>query len=261
MLTLRVVTGVVVVPILVGAVVIGGVWYLAGVLLFAVLGTVELFGMLRGAGHRPLAPLGTLLAVGFVVDAAVPAYRVLPAALAVGGVATLTWLMLRPDRTGASEDWALTFAPAIYVGGLLQFYVPLRALEDGVAWVLLALIGSWSCDTAAFFIGRAVGRTKLAPRISPGKSVEGAGAGILAAVAVAALAAPLVGQPWPRLAGLGLTIGVCTVLGDLLESFIKRLCGAKDSGILVPGHGGVLDRMDSLLLTAAGAYFYVVATA
>jgi phosphatidate cytidylyltransferase len=122
------------------------------------------------------------------------------------------------------------------------------------------LVCSWCCDIAAYFVGGAFGRTKLAPKISPAKSVEGALAGIVAAALIGSVAALTGGHSPIRLAGLGLVIGVSTVLGDLLESFIKRQCGAKDSGVLVPGHGGVLDRMDSLLLAVAGAYFYVVAT-
>lgn len=260
MLGLRFLSGVIGVPILIGLVLLGGVWYLAGVLVPAVVGSIELFGMLQGAGYRPLLPLGVVLAVGFVLDAAFPEYRVLPAVLTVGVVASLTWVMFRSDASGAIVDWALTFAPAVYVGGLLQFFVPLRGLADGTFWVLTVLVCTWFCDSVAYFAGRAFGRTKLAPRISPAKSVEGASAGIAAAALVGIVAALIVGQSPVRLAGLGLVIGVCTVLGDLLESFIKRQCGAKDSGVLVPGHGGVLDRMDSLLLAVAGAYFYVVAT-
>jgi phosphatidate cytidylyltransferase len=129
------------------------------------------------------------------------------------------------------------------------------------------------CDIAAFFVGRRWGRARLAPKISPGKSVEGAIGGLAGAVLAAVVLGPILG--WllaatglgpgapvsiVRLAGLGLVIGVCAIVGDLMESFIKRQCGAKDSGALIPGHGGVLDRIDSVILAMVGAYFFVVTT-
>ena len=261
MLGIRIVSGMVGVPLLVGLVLLGGVWYLLGVLVPAVLGTLEIFSMLNAAGHRPVAPLGLIVAASFVLDAAFPGYRVLPTTLAVSGVAALAWLMVRSDWSKAVVDWALTFAPALYVGGLLQFFIPLRESVDGVFWALTVLICAWSCDTAAYFVGGAIGRTKLAPRISPAKSVEGAVAGVVGAVIVAVAAALIASQPLLRSSGLGLAVGLCAVLGDLIESFLKRACGAKDSGVLVPGHGGILDRMDSLLVAAAGGYLYLAATA
>ena len=240
--------------------VLGGLWALAAILFGVVVGSAELFGLLRAAGYRPLAPLGVAVAAGFVLDAAFPTLGVLQAVLAGAAVAAVTWLMRRDDWSGAVVDWALTFLPALYVGGLLRFFVPLRELPDGTLWALMVLVGTWSCDTAAYFLGRAAGRTKLAPRVSPGKTVEGAVGGIVAAVAVGIVAAPIAGFGVARLAGLGLTIGICAVLGDLIESFVKRQVGAKDSGDILPGHGGMLDRIDGLMLAAAGAYFYVVAT-
>ncbi len=260
MLHLRILTAVVAVPILIFLVYEGGGWSLAGVLVGAVLGSIELFGLLHAAGYRPLTPVGMVVAIGFVLDTAFPFAGLLQACIAIAGVSAAIWLMRRPDGTGAVVDWALTFLPALYVGGLLRFLIPLRELPDGLFWGLMVLLGTWCCDTVAYFVGRTIGRTKLAPRISPGKSIEGAIGGIAASAAATVTAALMFGFPPLRLAGLGLTIGICAVLGDLVESFVKRQLGAKDSGSLVPGHGGVLDRIDGLLVAAAGAYFYVVAT-
>ena len=260
MLLHRFLTGIVAVPALVGVTWAGGPWSLAAILFGVVVGTRELFGLLRGAGHRPLEPVGLAVAVGFVVDAAFPALGALPAVLAAAAVGAVGWLMLRDDWSGAVVDWALTFLPAVYVAGLLRFFLPLRELPDGMFWTLMVLVGTWTCDSAAYFVGRAIGRTKLAPRVSPSKSVEGAIGGIAAAVAVAIVVALIADMGPARLAGLGLTVGVGAVLGDLIESFVKRQVGAKDSGDILPGHGGMLDRVDGLMLAVAGAYFYVVAT-
>ncbi len=260
-LGLRVLTGVVAVPTLIAVVVLGGAWSLAAVLAGVVVGSLELFSLLRAAGYRPLAPLGLAVTIGVVLDPAFPQLGILQVVFPLGAVAAVAWLMQRDDWSGAIVDWALTFVPALYIGGLLRFFVPLRELPDGVLWALIVLVATWSCDTAAYFVGGAVGRTKLAPSISPAKSVEGAVGGVAAAVVVSMLAAPIGGVGVARLIGLGLTIGLCAILGDLIESFVKRQLGAKDSGEILPGHGGMLDRIDGLMLAVAGAYTYVVATA
>jgi phosphatidate cytidylyltransferase len=155
----------------------------------------------------------------------------------------------------------------------MHYFIPLRALPDGLFWILTVLVCTWVCDITAFFVGRRWGRVRLAPRISPGKSAEGAIGGVASAALAAILLGPLLtwllgtvglGVIGPlglaRLTGLGLVIGACAVVGDLIESFIKRQCGAKDSGALIPGHGGVLDRIDSVLFAVVGAYFFVVTT-
>jgi phosphatidate cytidylyltransferase len=188
-------------------------------------------------------------------------------------LASIVLMMARPDTDGALVDWALTLAPAAYVGGTMHYLIVLRLLPQGLLWIVLVLLCSWACDITAFFVGRAWGKARLAPRISPAKSVEGAIGGLIGSV-LTAIVLGLIGE-WLtptfggdpvgtlhllRLGGLGLVIGVCAIVGDLVESFIKRQCGAKDSGTLIPGHGGALDRIDSWLVAAVGAYFYVVAT-
>lgn len=280
-LTLRVVSAVVGVPIMLGLTLAGGIPFVLLVLFGAVVGVIEIHGMLVGAGYRPILPLGIALAGGLVLTTPADLPHGVPALLALAAVLGLVWMFGRVDEPGALADWALSLAPAAYVGGLLRFAVPLREMPDGfgLGWLIAALVCTWASDIAAYFVGRAIGRRKLAPSISPGKSVEGAVAGLIAAGVAGPLSAlllgaivaglALVGLPAPevspapsilRLAGLGLAIGLCAPLGDLLESFVKRQCGAKDSGNLIPGHGGVLDRIDSLMLAILGAYVYVVAT-
>ena len=141
----------------------------------------------------------------------------------------------------------------------MLFYLPLRAFPTSVPglWVIALLVLSWVCDSCAFFVGRALGRTPLAPRVSPKKSVEGAVAELVGVAIAGPLLGLAFGEPPLLMAGYGLTIGVATIVGDLIESLLKRQTGVKDSGILIPGHGGLLDRMDSLLLCAPMAVLYL----
>jgi phosphatidate cytidylyltransferase len=224
----------------------------------------EIRGMLRTGGYLPhdLALFAT--AVGLPLDAWL---RPDSWALASDGVLLLVVIVLlslmsllrRPSVDRALVGWALSLGLALYIGGLMQFYMPLRDLPTTFPgfWVMALLGLSWVCDSSAFFVGRAIGRTKLAPTISPKKSVEGAIAGLIAP----ALVGPLIGMSQglsPLLmAGYGLAIAVATIVGDLVESLIKRQTGVKDSGVLIPGHGGLLDRMDSLLFCAPIAVLYL----
>jgi phosphatidate cytidylyltransferase len=127
---------------------------------------------------------------------------------------------------------------------------PARLVPEGHVWLLVALLVVWAADSGAYFAGRRFGRRRLAPVISPNKTVEGAIGGLAAGVLVAVLAAPLAGaslRELPLVALVALLTAMFSIVGDLLESLLKRHAGAKDSGTLIPGHGGLLDRVDSLL--------------
>jgi phosphatidate cytidylyltransferase len=261
-------------PVLLGLTVLGGIPYLILIAVGVILASYEMLSMIAGAGFRPLRALGVAVSTAVILSAL--DVRVLPPLLVITSLGSLFWLMRREVTEGALADWAFTFAPALYIGIGMYFTIPLRSTPDGngLFWVLAVMVSTWACDITAFFVGRRWGRRRLAPRISPGKSVEGAVAGVLLTAVICAALGPLLtliltatglgmGQQPAllRMAGLGLVVGVCAVSGDLLESFIKRQCGAKDASALIPGHGGILDRMDSLLVAAVGAYFYVVTTA
>jgi phosphatidate cytidylyltransferase len=149
----------------------------------------------------------------------------------------------------------LTALGAGYTGGLLGFAILLRRMPHGPALVLAAGCVAWAGDAAAFYAGRAFGRHPLAPHVSPGKTVEGAAAGLAASILVAAggTLGAWPGRPlaWAVAGGL---VGLAGQLGDLAESLGKRCLGAKDSGWLIPGHGGLLDRIDSLLFALPALY-------
>ncbi|WP_347490849.1 phosphatidate cytidylyltransferase [Desulfoscipio sp. XC116] len=154
-------------------------------------------------------------------------------------------------------DVAASFFCTIYVG-LLIFLFLLSTLPNGWIWLILMLVCTWSSDTLAYLAGRRWGRRRMAPELSPGKTVEGALGGVLGSIIAAWVVVLLYIQLplWPVLL-LGLIIGLAAQAGDLVESAIKRLAGIKDAGKLIPGHGGVLDRFDSMLFTAPLVYYYV----
>ena len=147
-----------------------------------------------------------------------------------------------------------------YLPLFFPFFVLIRSANDGLLWIFFLLAVNYAGDTGAFYVGRTWGRHKLAPLVSPKKTIEGSLGG-LAANGMVALAFKLTvfgDVPWFEMIGLGLLAGIVGQLGDLLESMIKRAARVKDSGTLFPGHGGILDRIDSLLLSAPGIYFYIL---
>jgi phosphatidate cytidylyltransferase len=138
--------------------------------------------------------------------------------------------------------------------------VALRGVDAGRDWVFFALFTTFASDTIAFFAGRALGRHKLAPGISPGKTWEGAIAGVFGAIIFSLLLVTLLSLPlsYGQAILLGLLVSIFGQLGDLTESLFKRNMGVKDSGRLIPGHGGVLDRMDSVVFAGIVVYYYVI---
>ena len=264
---LRIVTSVIVIPVVLVFVWFGGWWGFAASLFVVVLGTYELHMMMLHSGHHPLLLVSLGLSTLILVSAMLPSPQVRLSLLEFGfGGALLIsfpWLFTRKKLDGALVDWALTLAFSIYLGWSMSFLLLLRGyqvgwpLPHGVWWLLEALIGVWTFDTTAFFTGRFLGRHKLAPRISPGKTWEGAVGGLVFTIIVSLLITfgPL-GVPWYLAILLGVLIAVAAVLGDLAESLIKRQTHVKDSGQIMPGHGGILDRIDSMLFVLIVVYLF-----
>ena len=149
---------------------------------------------------------------------------------------------------------------AIYLGLSLYYALQIRFMEDGREWTLLLLLVVFATDTSAYLVGRAIGRTPLAPSISPNKTREGAAAGLVGAIAASVLANSVLGMDaiiWEA-AALGLVIGVLGQVGDLAESRVKRKAGVKDSGWLIPGHGGILDRLDSIVYVLPATHLFII---
>ncbi len=249
----RLLTAAVGLPLAVLVVRAGGVALAAAVVALAVGASFEYRGLARAAGYRP----------SLVVTAAAVAYPALAAtgrwtwawtaALMVVVVAALAALV--HDRRGdAIGNAAVDVFGALYVGALPAYLVLARA-DLGVAAALSLLAIIWANDSAAYLIGVSWGRRKLAPAISPGKSVEGLVAGMAAALVVGIVVARLIGRPPAAWALLAVAVAAAAVVGDLWESAMKRAAGLKDSGALLPGHGGLLDRFDAVLMGVPVGYY------
>jgi phosphatidate cytidylyltransferase len=238
---------------------LGGLPWLVAIILVALAAVQELFSALRHKGHRPLILVQVLAAAALPVAAyADGTLALLAPVMTLLVLLSLSALLLRRNLEGALGDWAVSLAGSIYISLLLAHFVALRQRPDGLAWILLAFLCTWLCDSAAYLVGRAIGRRPFSPLISPKKTWEGTLGGVAAGALTGLVGVPLLGLA--PIAGLllGLGAAVAAVAGDLAESLIKRQLGIKDSGTLIPGHGGVLDRVDSLLF-AVPLVFYAAA--
>jgi phosphatidate cytidylyltransferase len=261
-LALRVASGLVLVAVIAAALWIGTPAVAAFVAAGAVIGAWELRTLLGRIGTMPPAwlilPLTLWLAIRFALPASDMATDWAFAAAAVLGLlATLA------TRDGFAA-WAVGVGGAAYIGLCLGFWIAIYRwhIPDpnhlGLRLVALAVAGAVFGDTAAYMVGSAIGRHPFFHSISPRKSVEGAVGGAVASVLIGAIAGPwLIGISVPLGAVLGALMAVAAQGGDLVESAIKRQAGVKDSGTLIPGHGGLLDRADSLVLMAPVVYCYL----
>ncbi len=234
----------------------GGLAWLAAVTVVSLLATWELFRAFSQYGFQPLYKAGLLAAVAIPVAAYADA-SLSSVAPAVALVALLSLLAIarRQNLDGALTDWALTVTGSLYVAVLLGYFVVLRQHQHGREWIAVALVCTWICDGAAYFAGNWFGQHPFAPRLSPRKTWEGTVGGLIAGTLSGLIAVPLLQVP-PVLALLvGFAVAVIAVAGDLAESFIKRQVRLKDSSSLIPGHGGMLDRIDSLLVTVPLVYY------
>ena len=244
------------IPLLVAA-----VWYGPPALtllaaLVAALGAWEFSRLAGDAGARPFHLLSIALGVALAVNGHFQGAYTLPI-LGTGLLAALVWLLLRGVREGALADWSVTIGGALYTGLPLSFGLLMRSLEQGREWLLFTLLATFATDAGAFLVGRLVGRHALAPLISPRKTWEGAAGGLGAGVGASMALALLLSLPlalWYA-ALFGAAIGLAAQVGDLAQSLLKRAAGAKEAGWLIPGHGGVLDRFDSVAFTLVVMYY------
>lgn len=269
----RATSAAILVPVLLLVLAVGGVVLAAAVAVVTVLAAREAFRLLADAGFPTLPLLGTVLALTVVLDAAFPG--VLEGSglllMAVGIVLVAVAAFSRPNPRDGLATWMATVFGALYVG-LLAFVVrlghaapvvpdgaPLELLGAERGWVLLLLVAVWSYDTGAFLVGRQFGRERFLTHISPSKTYAGLIGGVAAATVVVGIVLWGLGQAPIHALLLGPLVALAAQAGDLAESMLKRAANAKDSGAWIPGHGGMLDRVDSFLFAAPVMTLYVLA--
>ncbi len=272
MLRTRALSALILVPPLVVALLLGVPAIAAVLVVAAALGALEVFRLLEQAGYPSLPLFGTALAVALVLEAALaPGGEKGLLLVAVGMVLAGVGAFGRKDPRDGLVAWVATVFGGVYVG-LIAFVLqvandapavppdaPLHVVSAAQGWILLLVLGVWSFDTGAYLVGRQIGRHRFLTHISPSKTVEGVVGGLVATSAVTiGLLAALGQNPLGGLA-LGPLIGLAAQAGDLAESMLKRAAGAKDSGTLIPGHGGILDRIDSFLFAGPVVALYVLA--
>ena len=261
----RLLVGIIGIPILLGVLWAGFPFLTILVGLAALWGLWEFYSLAQACGARPSLPLGAVWTALFVANGHLTAQEGNFAPHLIGGglLVTAIWELIRARRGDGSflRNWLFTAGGVLYAGLLLSHALMLReagnGLYDGRDWLIYALFTTFATDTGAFFTGRFLGKRKLAPTISPGKTWEGAAGGLVWAVGASfALTAilDLSVSLWQQ-ALLGLLLGAAAQVGDLAESALKRASGVKDAGALIPGHGGLLDRVDSLVVTVPVTYY------
>jgi len=263
MLRKRVITALWGIPLLIAAVWFDEPlpWFTVLAAVWGVLAVLEFYRMVDVSRILPLTCFGLVWTLLFILHPHFGYELVIPLLLTSGVVLSLILLVFSTQKEGAFNNWAWVMAGILYVGWLVSYLVALR-LDAGRDWLFLALFGTFGSDTAAFFVGRALGRHRLAPRISPAKTWEGAIAGLFGAIIISLLFTLPTPLQLPLGYGqailLGVLISVFGQLGDLVESLLKRNTGVKEAGNLMPGHGGLLDRMDSVIFAGVVVYLYYI---
>ena len=259
----RLISGIVLVLIALVVIITGGPVLAATLFIISEIGVFELYRVLKvqDAGFSPLAAVGYLgtaayYAIVFFAGSAYTMTVLLATLILCMGVYVFTYPRYRSDQvTGA-------FFGVVYVAVMLSCIYELRILDKGVYLVWLVFLASWGCDTCAYCVGKLIGKHKMTPKLSPKKSVEGAVGGVIGAALLTVIYGMVfrgamgseMSHVW-IMAAISAAGALVSMVGDLTASAIKRNYGIKDYGKLIPGHGGILDRFDSVIFTAPLIYF------
>jgi phosphatidate cytidylyltransferase len=246
--------------------ILGGLWFNIALIVLFGIAVVEFVQLVARKGHRAFGGLALLWVATIMLDRALPDLGLLEPGISALVIATLAWALIRfrQGTANAATGFALTIAGGVYIGWSGAQMVNLRAHEDGLFWTMTTLIAMWGADSIAYFAGTAFGRNKLIPDVSPRKTWEGYLTAVVGATALSAASTLLwqtlgAGPSVTPIHGLaiGLLVSVIGPVGDLGMSMFKRYAGAKDSSQLLPGHGGILDRIDALLIAVLLSYQYI----
>jgi phosphatidate cytidylyltransferase len=285
-LTQRVLVAAIGIPVVVWIALYRPLGLLGLTLIAALLAVHEFYGLAKAKGFVPQVAIGMALTVLIVLGfARIPLVRMaaalhlnitfstltidfLPLVMIAGVIATLTAELFK-GYPNPFVQVAVTLAGAAYIGfcmggfyGVHQFFYDPKNESLLAGYFIITMLASiWICDTAAYFVGRTIGKNKIAERVSPNKTWEGGIAGLVAAILTWIVAPMIVSDlsilSKATLIAMGLIVGVFGQIGDFAESMLKRDAGVKDSSTLIPGHGGVLDRLDSILFVAPLSYLYL----
>lgn len=257
MLGARIMVALVGIPVLLGASLLGGWWLTLLVSGITWIGLLEFYRLAARLDLKPIVSAGVLGGLAFVLAAYINKGMVGWLGAALTATILLIFLIRFPRLRLA--DAAITLLGAWYVGGLMAFIPLIRQLPGGTGALILTFLFTWIYDSGAYFCGRLFGHRHPWPQLSPKKTGAGVIGGVIATVILALALGPLLLPSLSNwlLAGMGLAAAVAAQAGDLIESGFKRQAGVKDSGWLLPGHGGILDRFDSLLLVAPVIYYYL----
>ena len=261
-LMLRTLTILVGAPIIWGCVYFGSLYFLALVLILALVSINEFYSLMMKKGYYPAFWVGNVITIFFIVFS----YYVLSkhwelansTILTIAAtLALMSGVFLKREKD-TIVDVAVTLLGMIYIGWFFSYFLFIRNLTAHGAYLFFLVITIWAMDIVAYIVGKKFGKHKMSPTISPHKSWEGAIAGFFTCIIAADIFSGFMLINGMHALILGVIIGVVAQLSDLVESVIKRDAGVKDASNIVPGHGGVLDRMDSFILTAPIMYYYVV---
>ena len=267
MLKKRVLSALWIIPLLIAAVWFGEPWFTIFVAIWGLLAVFEFYKVTAVTKVLPLTYIGLVWTLFFILSPHFGYYFLMPLLLTSAVILSLICLLLLSQKEKAYTSWAWTMAGILYVGWLLSYFVALRGgyhpllitETAGRDWVFFALFATFGSDTSAFFVGKTLGRHRLAPYISPGKTWEGAIAGVFGAIIVGIIFTIFMPISYGQAIFLGLLVSVFGQLGDLVESLLKRSMGIKDSSKIIPGHGGALDRIDSIVFAGVVVYYFVLA--
>lgn len=260
MLKQRVLTAVIGLPIVLAAYWFGEPWFAILLSIAVSLGAREFYGMARAGNLRPLELPGIAFNVLFLLVPFLWREALYPLVGALV-IFPLILMLFRKSREGAFLSWAWTAAGVLYLGWLASYWIGLREAPDGRSLAIWALLLCFASDTGAYFFGRAFGRHRMAPNLSPKKTWEGAVGGLLSTILASWLLGGVVFalMDWRMALLLGVPMSLAAQLGDLVGSLLKRNFHLKDAGNILPGHGGLLDRLGSLGFTGIAAFYLAVA--